>query len=132
MALGALLAASFCKSWRVFVFFQGALFPIGVGILYWAPIICAWEWFPDRKGMVCGLIAGGFGFGAFIYGFISTAIVNPDDVDKVANDQGIKYYPEEVANRVPKMYRECLYSWLVLAICGVALVSRNPEYVKQE
>ena len=100
--------------------------------MYWTPIMCGWEWFPDNKGTVSGLIIGGFGFGAFIYGFVSTAIVNPDDASKVPNDEGIEYYPAEIANRVPKMYRECLISWVVLAIAGVALIQRNPEYVQKE
>jgi hypothetical protein len=43
------------------------------------PIICSWEWFPDNKGLVGGLILSGYGFGAFVFGFISTAIVNPDN-----------------------------------------------------
>jgi hypothetical protein len=59
------------------------IFPIGVGLVYYIPLISSWEWFPNKKGAVSGLIVGGFGFGAFIYGFVSTGIVNPDDVKKM-------------------------------------------------
>ena len=77
--MSAILAASLVDAWILFVVFYGGVFPIGVGLLYWTPIICAWEWFPERKGLISGLIIGAFGFGAFIFGFITTAIVNPEN-----------------------------------------------------
>ncbi len=50
------------------------------------------------------MILAGFGFGAFIFGFITTAIVNPDNVkviDPKSKDPNAGYYPKEVADRVP-------------------------------
>lgn len=35
------------------------------------------QWFPDRKGLVSGLVVGGIGGGAFIFDQIQTAYVNP-------------------------------------------------------
>ena len=94
VCLGGLACAASVNSWRWFVFFQACVFPAGVGILYWTPIMCGWEWFPKRRGAVSGLIVGGFGFGAFIYGFVTTGIVNPDNVQKVVERDGKKiYYP---------------------------------------
>ena len=66
---------------------------MGIGLLYWTPIICGWEWFPERKGLISGLIIGAFGFGALIFGFITTRIVNPENAgvfeDKSNNEQYI-------------------------------------------
>jgi len=56
------------------------MFPAGIGMVYWTPIMCGWEWFPENKGLISGLVVAGFGFGAFIFGFISTGIVNPNNV----------------------------------------------------
>jgi hypothetical protein len=42
-------------------------------------IICGWEYFPNNRGFVNGMIVGGFGFGSFFFGFISTALINPDN-----------------------------------------------------
>jgi len=51
-----------------------------------------------------GLIVGAFGLGAFFFGFITTAIVNPDN-ERLDKDAPLPhYYSEEVANRVPKMF----------------------------
>jgi len=43
-------------------------------------MICAWEWFPGNKGLVSGIILTGYGFGACFYGYISTALMNPDNI----------------------------------------------------
>lgn len=40
---------------------------IGCGMCYLIPMICGWEWFPDKKGIVTGLTLGGYGFGSFIF-----------------------------------------------------------------
>jgi len=73
----SIIIASYMSSWWGFILFYSFLFPFGVGIVYWPPIICAWEWFPNRKGLISGLVIGAFGFGAFMFGFITTAICNP-------------------------------------------------------
>lgn len=67
--------------------------------MYFTPIVCGWEWFPENKGAVSGLIVGGYGFGAFIFGYISTHIVNPDNLSPFYKEIGSDetYFPEEVA-----------------------------------
>mmetsp|Transcript_7909 Transcript_7909/g.13269 ORF Transcript_7909/g.13269 Transcript_7909/m.13269 type:complete len:158 (-) Transcript_7909:904-1377(-) len=83
--------------------------------------------------MVTGFIVAGFGFGAFIYSFITTSIVNPRDVDKLVDEDGNKtYYPKYIADKVPHMYDVCIESWAVLALVGVLLIQRNPDYVAKE
>ncbi len=67
------------QTWATFIFFQACLFPMGIGLVYYVPLICGWEFFPKNRGLVSGLIIGGFGFGAFIFGFITTAIANPNN-----------------------------------------------------
>jgi MFS family permease len=122
-------------SWWAFVYFYALQFPMGIGLVYYTPIVCCWEWFPEKKGLVTGIIVAGFGFGAFFFGFISTAILNPDDLssnivppDSVSMD---RLYPEEVALRVPKMFRTCLVIWAILCALSIALVSRNPNAKEQ-
>ena len=63
-----------------FIICYGGLYGIGIGTCYFAPLACGWEWIPDRKGLVTGVILGAFGFGAFVFSFIAKAIVNPDNV----------------------------------------------------
>ena len=35
------------------------------------------KWFPGRKGLVTGIVVGGFGLGALIFTQVQTAILNP-------------------------------------------------------
>jgi OFA family oxalate/formate antiporter-like MFS transporter len=84
----SVLVASFCSSWLAFVLVYSIGFPAGIGIVYWVPITCGWEWFPDSKGLVSGCVVAGYGFGAFIFGFISTAIANPDNLTVSVPDYG--------------------------------------------
>ena len=72
--------SSFVTNWWVFVFTYGVMFPIGIGIVYYPTMMCGWEYFPNKRGMVSGIIVAGYGFGASITGIISTSVVNPENV----------------------------------------------------
>jgi len=45
----------------------GIMGGIGAGMAYITPVAMVTKWFPDRKGLAGGLVAAGFGLGAFIY-----------------------------------------------------------------
>ena len=100
-----------------------------MGPTYYIPIMCAWEWFPNRKASVTGFILCGYGFGGFIFGLLTANIANPDNL-KPDVDQ--YYFPVEVANRVPFMFKVCAVSWTSLYLIAILTVCRNPDYVKQE
>lgn len=128
-----MLAASYAHTWWLFVFFYAILFPAGIGLIYWIPIICGWEWFPEKKGAVAGAVVAGYGLGAFFFGFLTTAIANPHNLRPHKKEKdGDDYFPDEVAVNVPKMIRVCLCFWVVLCLIGIATVQRNPEFVKKE
>lgn len=120
--LGSMLAASHCTRWTSFLFFYAVCFPFGIGINYYVPIVCGWEWFPERKGLVSGLIIGGFGFGAFFFGFITSALANPDDKKPLQS----KYFDRDVADRVPHMMRVCVTIWAILSLLAITMVNRKP------
>lgn len=119
----SIFIASTMTSWWGFVFWYCVMFPIGIGMVYWTPIMCGWEWFPENKGLISGLVVAGFGFGAFIFGFISTGIVNPNNLKAnkpFVHDGTIdKIFPFEVAMRVPHMFRICLIFWSVFALIAI-------------
>lgn len=45
----------------------GVIGGIGAGMAYITPLSMVTKWFPDRKGLAGGFVAGGFGLGAFVY-----------------------------------------------------------------
>ncbi len=60
----------------------------------------------------------GFGFGSFVFNFVSTAIVNPNHLE--AGDNG--YFSHAVADNVPKMIRTLCICWLSLSVIGIAMI----------
>ena len=44
----------------------GVIGGIGLGLGYVTPVATAAKWFPDRKGLVTGMVVMGFGFGALL------------------------------------------------------------------
>jgi hypothetical protein len=54
--------------------------------------------------MVSGVILGAFGLGSFFYGFISMALVNPNNESPELYSNGQKYYSEDISNRVNKFH----------------------------
>ena len=76
------------------------MYGIGIGFCYFAPLACGWEWLPDHKGFVTGTILGAKGFGAFVFSFVSTGIVNPENQHAEMLPDGRQIYSKEVAERV--------------------------------
>lgn len=48
----------------------GIIGGIGAGMAYITPVAMVTKWFPDRKGLAGGLVAAGFGLGAFVYNLL--------------------------------------------------------------
>ncbi len=63
------LLASLALSWRslpLLWFGYGVVGGIGLGLGYVTPVATVAKWFPDRKGLVTGMVVMGFGFGALV------------------------------------------------------------------
>lgn len=53
----------------------GIILGLGIGFCYGAPIATCSKWFPDRKGLVTGLVVFGFGGGAIIFAPLWTILI---------------------------------------------------------
>lgn len=63
-ALAALALA--VESLPLFYLGYGAVSGIGIGLGYVTPMTTVIKWFPDRRGQLTGIVAMGFGLGAFV------------------------------------------------------------------
>lgn len=71
----------------LFTILFGVSFGICNGISYTIPLKVCWDHYPDRRGLVSGIIIGGFGLGSFIFGFVSTMLINAHNLP--INGEGI-------------------------------------------
>ena len=91
ICLGTFLA-SFSQSLTWYVIFFACFMGVGNGMCYITPIILGWEYFPNNKGFVSGVISCGFGLASFIYTFVAEAIVNPENAKPSVDTLGGKVY----------------------------------------
>lgn len=103
---------------------QGVMFGLGFGIAFAAPVSCAIRWCPSQKGLLTGMITSGLGSGAFLFGFASNAIVNPNAIAVEDSGEHDGYFlPDgEVSNRVPLMFMFMGFFYLVLVVVGFLLL----------
>ena len=83
------------------------------GLTYVVPLHIAWQYFPNREGLVSGIIVGGFGIGGFIFSLVSTNLVNPDDSDVITKN---------IAANVPKMLRGLAWRWAFIIAVALILI----------
>ncbi|XP_059159550.1 oxalate:formate antiporter-like [Physella acuta] len=119
MSLGVFLTYFAVKqSFALTIFTYGAVFGFGIGIVYAIPLACSMRWFPEKKGLVNGLVVAGFGGGAFIFNQIQTAFINPENKKPELEVNGEKYFDQpDVLDQVP-------YIFLILGGCyaGMQLI----------
>ena len=75
---GIFLSSLATKFW-VFIVLYGVMSGIGMGISYLIPLVCCYEYFPKRKGLITGIILGSYGLGSSIFNILATIIVNPNN-----------------------------------------------------
>ena len=86
-----------------------------------------WLWFPNRPGLVSGIVIGGFGMGSFIFDFVCTALVNPDDLSDVNGK-----FPEEVNERVPRMMLVMIGSNICIVAVALLLIFPGRDLTSQK
>src|SRR5215470_9434218 len=63
------------KSLTLFYLGYGVVGGIGIGLGYVTPMSTVTKWFPDKKGLMTGIVAMGFGLGAFVLSFALAPIL---------------------------------------------------------
>jgi len=82
VALGGLLTgmgwvlASFATTLPMLYLTYGVITGVGVGMIFIASNDLATQWFPDRRGLAVGLVAGCYGLGAMVSTFPIDASIN--------------------------------------------------------
>ena len=125
ISLCGIFASSYTHSLGSFICLYGVFSGIGCGIMYLVPLVCGWEYFPERRGLVTGIIVGSYGLGSFIFTQVATKIVNPfQELPTIEINKDLKYYDSDVAIRVPMMFRIMVCIWSFQVLLAVLFISK--------
>lgn len=81
--------------------------------------------YPEKKGLIAGIIVGSFALGAFFFNFIATGIVNPENkkpLSFIVDGKTEKFFESEIAENVPKMFLILASIYLVIISIGILLI----------
>src|SRR5262249_45671751 len=70
--------AGFTSSLLMLYVFYGVVVGVGNGFGYATPMPVGSKWFPDRRGLVVGLMVGGYGGGSAIFGTLASGWLVPE------------------------------------------------------
>ncbi|KAF0297410.1 Oxalate:formate antiporter [Amphibalanus amphitrite] len=101
----------------------GLMCGFGVGLAYTTPMVMGHEWFPHNRGMVSGLVIGGYGLGSIILTSVQTSYLNPENVS--TEDDGF-FHDDALLDRVPSLFLIQGAICAALQLCGVLGVRRPP------
>jgi len=104
----------------------GFMFGLGTALAYAPPMAVAMKWFPRKKGLVNGIIVGGFGMGAFVFNTVQTTYLNPNNHSPGPDG----YFSEsqgDVLNRVPSVFLLLGVIYGLMQLVAVMLVSSPTE-----
>jgi OFA family oxalate/formate antiporter-like MFS transporter len=76
VSLGFFLASMTSSLLTLYIFF-GLIVGVGNGFGYATPTPVASKWFPDKRGLVVGMMVGGYGAGQALFGTLAGAFLVP-------------------------------------------------------
>ena len=91
---------------------------------YMVPVQLGWKTNQEWRGLIIGIIIGGFGLGPLIFNNISATIVNPANLSEVliSEEPELYAFPDEVALRVPHMFQTLSIYYSVLVIISIIFI----------
>lgn len=102
----------------------GFMFGFGTALAYAPPMGVAMRWFPRKKGLVNGIIVGGFGMGAFIFNQVQTVYLNPWNHEL---DKDGYFSNDEVLERVPSVFLLLGTIYGMMQLVAVLLITSPNE-----
>ena len=82
----------------------------------------SWKVFPNKKGLVSGIVLSGFGLSSVIFTLIAQAIINPENENPSVIDGNDKFYSEEISEKVPRFFICVMIVFAVILLISIVLV----------
>ena len=99
--------SSYITNFKLFAIIYGFSGGTSQGALLILPIYCCWRYFAAKhKAKVSGMVLSAYALSPLFTSFLALYAINPDNLRQTdIADNGKKYFPEEVAHRVPDFLR---------------------------
>lgn len=123
-------------SYGILIFFKNyflvlvgmGVFGMGDGLANLSVIKNAWKYYPNRHGLVNGIIIGGLGISSSILNPIADFVINPKQIKA---DPKTGLYSKDVANRLPYFLYIMVGIFTVLGLTAIILTfpykEKDPE-----
>ena len=87
----------------------GAMYGLGLGIVYIAAVLCVEQWLPNRAGAAIGFCTSGIGFSGLVFSSLQTAFINTSNespnVSPYDSNPDEKYFSQSsVIEKVPYIF----------------------------
>lgn len=112
IAISGMYASSYTTSMARFNFFYSAMSGFGQGSLYMLPLVSCWEWYPDNKGLIAGIITCSYGLSSLIFAPIIMSIINPENLSpSIWVSQDLTLFDNHVSTKFPNALRYVIRIW---------------------
>ncbi|GAB6028338.1 hypothetical protein CHUAL_002511 [Chamberlinius hualienensis] len=110
-------------SFLLLIFTYGVMYGGGISLPYIALLSCGMRWFPEKRGLISGIIVAGFGMGTLIFNLVQTSYLNPENIKP--NPDGY-FYDESLLKRVPNVFLILGGVYAGMQIIGCILANSPP------
>ena len=133
MMFAFLFASSFCPTfWSFFICF-GIGFAGSTGLLYLTLLYNTYKYFPNKRGIIGGVVMFFYGMAALLSNYILYALINPDDVNVIQNPETNEYtFSDEIPQRLPSALRSLSYIFSGLMALGFMTQFEFKEPIPEE
>jgi hypothetical protein len=127
---------SFITNHTLFIIIFGISGGLCQGGMIVLPIYCAWRYFkPEYKSYISGIIISAFALAPFFTSILCVRIMNPENKKatiEVINGKSKTYlFEQEIALRVPSLFRYLALFTLVLGVLGILLIYEPAEDISE-
>ena len=125
---GLLLSFIFVRfSFWLLVISFGAMYSVGIGMVYTPTLICTMKWVPNKTGIAVGLVMSGIGISSLMFSAIQTGFINtfdkfPDE-SPYEDKTGEKYFSQsDIIAKMPFVFLvECIIFIIVFLFSTIFL-----------
>lgn len=125
---GSIMSTSFAVNYGFIAVLMsyGFLPGFGCGLAYMTPMSNGFGWYPNRRGLVAGVILAGFGIGTFVFNIAQTAYVNPDNLSPPQDASGY-FTQDSVLTKVPGLFLFIGSIYAAMQFVGCCLLFKPPQ-----